>query len=250
MSDLTASSLTDALGGRAVRSYPAVVTTEADAVSWARSGGPIGAVVVADFQLSARRRGGWPWPVDAGRGLGFSLLVAPSTDPDRQGWPYLAATLAVADVLGPDHVVAWPDEVRREGRRAASVVVQVDAADPPRWSVLTVLVAEAQPPRAGLLARLVAAVEHHLALDADRLLARYRSRCLTLGRRVAVRLVPLGPASPTVEGTAVDCRSDGRLVVRTDAGRRAVVAPADVGLIDDDPPDPGPPGPRGGPTPR
>lgn len=231
--DLDVPALVDALPGRPIRSYPALVATEADALAWARDGGPTGALVVADFQLSARRKGGWPWPVEAGRGLGFSLLIAPRERADRQGWPYVAATTAVADVLGSQHAVAWPDEVRGDGRCSAAVVVQDDASTPARWAVLTVLVAEAEPPRAPLLARLVGAVEHRLSQDPYDLLAEYRPRCVTLGRRVVVRLVPLGPASPTIEGVAVDCRPDGRLVVETPAVRRAVLAPDDVGLIED-----------------
>lgn len=251
MTDLDAMELARSLPGRAVRTYPALLATEADALAWARTGGPRGGVVVADFQLSARRRGGWPWAVEPGGGLGFSLLIDPPTGADRHGWPYVAATVAVAEVLGPGHGIAWPDEVRYEGERSAAVVVQEDAAQQPGWAVLTVLVAEAAPPRAPLLARLVASIEHRLAQDASQVLADHRQRCATFGRRVVVRLVPLGPASPTVEGIAVECRTDGRLVVETGSGRRAVIAPDDVGLIDDeDPSAPRPPGLRGGPAPR
>jgi len=67
--------------------------------------------VVADYQASPRGRGGLPWTVVAGRGLGFSLVLRPDLSPLREGWPYVAATLAVAEVLGEHTGVEWPDTV-------------------------------------------------------------------------------------------------------------------------------------------
>ena len=56
--DLAADALAADLPGRPLRSYPALLSTEADALAWARAGGPGGAVVVAGYQASPRGRAG------------------------------------------------------------------------------------------------------------------------------------------------------------------------------------------------
>ena len=65
-SDLDPDVLAQALPGRPVRSYPALLSTDADAQAWARTGASAGAVVVADYQASPRGRGGLPWTVRPG----------------------------------------------------------------------------------------------------------------------------------------------------------------------------------------
>lgn len=52
--DLSAHALAEALPGRPVRSYPAMLSTEADALAWARAGADDGAVVVAGYQAAPR----------------------------------------------------------------------------------------------------------------------------------------------------------------------------------------------------
>ncbi|MEJ7744106.1 MAG: hypothetical protein WKF73_17135, partial [Nocardioidaceae bacterium] len=50
--DLGPGAITAALGDRPVRAYPALLSTEAVGMAWAREGAPSGAVVVADYQAS------------------------------------------------------------------------------------------------------------------------------------------------------------------------------------------------------
>ncbi len=232
--DLTPAALRDALPDRPVRTYPALLSTDADAQAWARAGAPAGALVVADYQASPRGRGGVPWTVQPGRGLGFSLVVRPDLPADAQGWPYIAATTGLAALVGEGAATAWPDLVcAADGRRAAAVGVFSDLeGERVRWAVLTVLVEEAAPPRALLLAAAVAAIEAQLERPAESVLDDYRKRCATLGRRVRARLVPLGPEGPAVEGLAGDVRPNGGLVIVTDEGRRAVVPPPELGVLD------------------
>ncbi len=231
--DLTAAILTAALPGRQVRTYPAMLSTESDALAWARAGGPDGAVVVADYQASPRGRGGWEWRVEPGRGLGFSLLLRPELAPEREGWPYLAACTALADVLGEGVVYRWPDEVHAGPHRAAAVGVHTELGPSAiTWITITVLVDHAIPPRAPLLAAAVAAIENRLNAAPADVLTDYRTACATLGEQVVARLVPMGPAGVRVEGEAVDCRDDGSLVILTDEGRRVAVPPQHLGILD------------------
>ena len=233
--DLETAAVAAVLGERPVRAYPALLSTEAAAMAWARTGAQGGSVVVADYQASPRGRGGLPWTVEAGRGLGFSLILRPALPPEREGWPYVAASLAVAEVLGAHAGVEWPDTAA--GTADHDTLAQLGAyvelgPDRTEWVCVTVLVTEAAAPRVDLLRRLVTAVELRLADPEDDVLTAYRSRCLTLGRRVRARMIPMGADGPEVVGEAVDVLGDGSLVVLTVRGNRVAVPPQNLGLLE------------------
>lgn len=234
--DLEASEVAAALGDRPVRAYPALLSTEAVGMAWAREGAPSGAVVVADYQASPRGRGGLPWTVRQGRGLGFTLLVRPDLPPQREGWPYVAALLGLLDVVGGAGTsLVWPDTVRgADGADLARLGVYVELG-PGRteWVSATVLVEDASPPRGPLLARLVDAIEERLDAPAAAVLADYLPRCATLGLRKQARLIPMGPGGPEVTGEAVDVLADGALVLLTPRGSRVAIPPHNLGLLED-----------------
>jgi BirA family biotin operon repressor/biotin-[acetyl-CoA-carboxylase] ligase len=233
--DLTEQALAPVLGERPVRSYPALLTTEAVAMAWAREGAAGGALVVADYQAAPRGRGGFPWVVRAGSGLGFTLLARPELPPEREGWPYVPALLGLHDVLGgSDSALHWPDTVSAGDDTALArlgVATHVGSTRT-EWVSMTVLVEQAQPPRAGLLRELVDAVERRLSSPVEQVLEDYRPRCATLGRQHTARLIPLGPAGPQVTGEAVDVLADGALVLRTERGARVAVPPQNLGLLE------------------
>jgi BirA family transcriptional regulator, biotin operon repressor / biotin---[acetyl-CoA-carboxylase] ligase len=233
--DLTHDAVALELPGRALRSYPALLSTEADASAWAREGAPHGALVVADYQASPRGRGGLPWLVRPGRGLGFSLVLRPDLAAEREGWLYTVASCAISDVLWERSLpptIRWPDEVLLEERRVAAVGIHAEPGPGGiAWALVTVLLEDALPPRAPLLARTVAAVERRLTEPTDGLLRDHEARCATVGRRVRVDLVPLGPAGTRVEGLAVGTRADGSLAVETGPGRRIAIPPRDLGRL-------------------
>ncbi len=233
--DLETAAVAAVLGERPVRAYPALLSTEAAAMAWARTGAPGGSVVVADYQASPRGRGGLPWTVEAGRGLGFSLILRPALPPEREGWPYVASSLAVAEALGDHAGLEWPDTVLGTSDRdpLAQLGTYVELGpDRTEWVCVTVLVAAAQPPRVRLLNRLVTAVELRLADPETDVLTAYRPRCRTLGRHVRARMIPMGADGPEVVGEAVDVIGDGSLVVLTARGNRVAVPPANLGLLE------------------
>lgn len=244
--DLSATALGGVLGDRPLRAYPALLSTEADALAWARAGAPSGAVVVADYQVSPRGRSGRPWEVRAGEGLGFSIVVRPELPALREGWLYVAASAALADVLGTGGALTWPDEAWAADARVGAVGVHAElGAAAVEWAVVTVLADRATPPRGALLAGLLRAIEARLASPDEAVLTDYRSRCATLGRRVRARMIPMSPDGPQVVGEAVDVRTDGGLVLATDRGSRVVVLPQHLGVLEDPatpgaaPPEPG-----------
>jgi len=233
--DLDAEHVAQLLGERPVRAYPALLSTESDAAAWARSGAPTGAVVVADYQASPRGRGGLPWTVQPGRGLGFSLITHPDLRSEREGWPYVAASLAVAEVLGATQL-DWPDTVlgtADEGPLAELGVYVEPGPASIAWATVTVLIGGALPPRGPLLAAVVDRIEERLLADPELVLGDFRERCVTLGRQVRARLIPMGPSGPEVVGEAVDVLEDGALVIRTERGSRVAVPPQNLGLLED-----------------
>ena len=232
--DLDATQVAAALGGRPVQAYPALLSTEPVAMAWARAGAAAGAVVVADYQAGARGRGGWPWTVRAGVGLGFTLLLRPDLPPEREGWPYVPSLLGLHDVLARDGgSLLWPDTVvDATGDVLARLGVHVEPGpSATEWATVTVLVEQAAPPRAPLLRRLVEAVEARVAQPPEQVLADYLARCSTIGHEHWARLIPLGPGGPSVTGEAVDVLADGALVLRTARGNRVAVPPQNLGLL-------------------
>jgi BirA family biotin operon repressor/biotin-[acetyl-CoA-carboxylase] ligase len=232
--DLTAEVLAPLLGDRPLRSYPAVLSTEADAQAWARAGGPHGAVVVASYQASPRGRGGLIWTVRPEQDLAFSVVLRPTLSAEDEGWLYLAVLRGLADVLGPKADLHWPDELRDGDRVLACAGVFAELG--PHgvvWAVATVLVPGAGAPRGALLARLLDAIETRVGQDAAEVRDDYRMRCATLGRHVRARLIPMGSTGPQVTGLAVDCAADGALVLLSaTTKRRVAVRPQHLGVLE------------------
>ena len=233
--ELSVEVLGAALPHRAIRSYPALLSTEAEALAWARAGAPDGAVVAAGYQASPRGRAGRLWPPAGDRGVAFSMIVRPQLAAAREGWLYAIAAAGVASATGDDASIAWPDEVYREGELAGAVGVQT-ALGPHglQWGVISVLVRDARPSRARALAAVVRAIEETNKRPSGETLDDYSRRCRTLGRHVSARMIPLGPAGPCVSGRAVGLLKDGALLIETSGGRRVPVRPQNLGLLDDE----------------
>lgn len=231
--DLSGEALAAVLGERPVRSYPALVSTEAEAIAWACDGAPRGAVVAAGYQAAPRGRAGRPWELPPGEGLAFSLILRPDLPPARAGWLYTVGTLGLAAAFGSDSAVEWPDEVHRQGRRVGAVGIQEEVrGERLAWVVITLLAARAAPPRAGLLARIVGEVEARCAADPEVVLAEHQERVATLGRRVRARMAPGGPAATTFSGRAERTKTDGALVLRTDTGAAVAVPPRQLAALE------------------
>lgn len=231
--DLTPEALSPLLGDRQVRSYPALVSTEADALAWARAGAAHGSVVVADYQIAARGRAGAQWSVEPGASLGFSVVLRPRLPPEREGWLYAVAACAVADAAPAGPRIRWPDDVLVPRAVFGSVGVQAQLAPAgSEWAVVSALVHRADPPRGPMLARILEALTAGLQSDPAEVLQRYRPRCETLGSHVRARLVPLAPGGTEVVGTATDVLTDGALVIETDSGRRVAVRPQSLGALE------------------
>jgi BirA family transcriptional regulator, biotin operon repressor / biotin---[acetyl-CoA-carboxylase] ligase len=235
-----------------------VPTTMARASALAAAGAPEGATVVAEEQTEGRGRLGRAWVAPPGSSLLVSVVLRPPLGREAVWLVVAAAGVALAgavDAVAPGAAPAglkWPNDLELGGRKAAGLLAEAHldgdrvaavllgmgvnvaqgAADfPPEVAgrATSVGLAAGVPvDRAGLLAawaeRFLAGYEDLRAGRPGRLLAAYRDRLVTVGRRVRAERVGAGP----VVGTAVDLTPGGALVVRTDTGARVEVLAGDV----------------------
>jgi BirA family biotin operon repressor/biotin-[acetyl-CoA-carboxylase] ligase len=237
--DLSREAIEAVLPGRAFRTFPALLSTEAEAMRWARQGAPDGAVVTAGYQASPRGRSGLSFNQlnEPGHGLGFSLVLRRDLPATAEGWLYPVAVLGALDATGDDSLtVEWPDRLLRNDMVHVTAGVQAEVVgEHLRWAVATLFVPAAEAPRTELLAAMVPAIEARLEQPAEALRADYRRACGTLGRPVQARLLPLGPAAPTHTGIAVDLALDGGLVIEEASGAHVVIDPQSLGFLEDRP---------------
>ena len=238
-------------------------TTMARAAQLAEAGAPQGATVIAEEQTAGRGRLGRSWTGSPGKTLLFSVVLRPALASGQMWLVASLAGVALVDAVRETLAAAgsrasvglkWPNDLLVDGRKAAGLLVEAGAgvgAGQPPWIVLgpgvnvgqaaadfpeelagratSVALAAGRPvDRAALLG----AWGRHF-VDGYRdlgqgevapLLAAYRDRLETLGRRVRAERV----AGEPLVGTAVDLSDNGNLVVLTDSGARVSLATADV----------------------
>lgn len=227
-----------ALGDRPSRTFIAVVSSEAEAMRWARTDAPEGAVVVGQHQIGLRDRVGNPWPVEPAAGLAFSVVLHPHLPPIRAGRLYLAGIAAMLDSLpgdvAGDVAVEWPDTLHTDGENMVGGVVTrvssgVRGID---WCVVTFYFVQTDAARAPLVAATLRAFDEHWARPDATLQGFYKERCRTIGRRVRATFMPIGPRSKQVEGEAVDVTAGGALVVVTGDERKVGLQINDIGRLE------------------
>jgi BirA family transcriptional regulator, biotin operon repressor / biotin---[acetyl-CoA-carboxylase] ligase len=203
--------------------YRLIGSTNARARELAASGAPHGTVVTASEQSAGRGRQGRTWVAPAGRALLVSVVIR---DPPRL-LP-LATGVAVAEVVGPDARIKWPNDVLLTGRKVAGILVEGRPQE--HWAVagigLNVAVRESDFPdevraTAGTLglgvdeleptlARLLGALTSWAAADSGEVLDAVRARDALHGRHVRWN---------GGEGEAAGVDGAGRLVIQTSEGR-------------------------------
>lgn len=221
-----------ALGARPCRFFPAILSTAAEAQSWARREAPAGAVVVAGYEAAPRGRAGRPWDVGP-QDATFSQVLRPGLSPEREGWLYAVAAVALVDLLGAGAQWHWPDLVTRDDQPVAHIGVHAELGPAQvDWAVATILLRAPDEPPAAVIAGAAEALDRALSREPGPVLARLRSSCATLGGQVRALMIPMGPGGPRVEGTAADLKDDGALVIATPAGGRIAVRPQHLGELE------------------
>ena len=194
----------------------------------AATGAPHGTLVTAAEQTAGRGRQGRTWVAPAGRALLMSLVLRQP----RRLLP-LAAGVAVAELVGPNAMVKWPNDVLAADRKVAGILVEGRPQE--GWAVLGIgvnvaLAMEDFPPElrstAGTLGlppqaleptleALLARLAYWLPAEEETVLAAVRGR-----DALAERQVSWAGGS----GRAAGIDGDGRLVVATETGHVALDA--------------------------
>jgi BirA family biotin operon repressor/biotin-[acetyl-CoA-carboxylase] ligase len=200
----------------------------------AASGAPHGTLVTAAAQSAGRGRQGRTWSAPPGHALLMSLVL-------REAHPLLplAAAVAVADAVGADAAIKWPNDVLVGGRKVSGILaegrpqegwavlgigvnVAVRVEDlPPELHATAATLGRARDDVEPFLAILLTALEQALALPAAALLEAWRARDALLGR-------PITWTGGT--GTAAGIDGEGRLVVELANGGRTALDAGEVHL--------------------
>ena len=221
-------------------------STMDEAKRLARAGCPNFTVAVAQRQSKGRGRMQRSWVSDDG-GLYFTMVVRPDIPLMLSGLVNLAAAVDMAELLSSsyavDAAVKWPNDILVDGKKICGILSQMEAegdqvvylnigmglnvnnrpheAEPNAVSLRALL--DRPVPRRELLAAFLDAFERRMsAWDAARVVAEWRSRNITLGRRVRVETL-----YQTVEGSAVDLDERGGLILERDDGSRQTVVHGD-----------------------
>lgn len=234
--------------------HAAVGSTQDLALERLRAGARPGLVVVADAQTAGRGRRGRSWRdavlgPDGPANLAVTATVpVPGRGTGPAGLVPFAAGLAVADAYvaaGAAPTLKWPNDVLLDDQKAAGILVErhtlrdadvllvgcgldldwrgVDrAGDAAGWTSLAESI-DGSVDRVEVLVALLTGLGRYIGLlgsRPDEVLAIYRGRCGTLGRRVRVAL----PDGRDRTGQASGLGDDGRLLVDGDDGPFAVTA--------------------------
>ena len=208
------------------------------AKSLATAGAPEGTLCSAEAQSAGRGRRGRQWLSPTG-GLYFSLILRPPLPPAAIPRLTLMAAVAVAEAIGSQAAIKWPNDVLIGGRKVCGILCELQAEDDAVDAVVMgigINASEAKElsavPTAGSVpvqnrVALLRAVLTQLDACYDRLLQRgwpdlldtWRRRSCTLGTEVTVS-GSFGAAS----GRAVDVDAEGALLVETSTGLRRFLA--------------------------
>jgi BirA family biotin operon repressor/biotin-[acetyl-CoA-carboxylase] ligase len=200
----------------------------------AAQGAPHGTLVTAAAQSAGRGRQGRTWSAPPGHALLMSLVL-------REAHPLLplAAAVGVAEAIGDDARIKWPNDVLLSDRKVAGILAEGRPQE--GWAVLGIGVnvavrVEDLPPElhatAATLGRepsdvepflgsVLAALTRSLSLPPRELLDAWRGRDALLGRQVSWS---------AGSGTAAGIDGEGRLVVELAAGGRTALDAGEVHL--------------------
>jgi BirA family biotin operon repressor/biotin-[acetyl-CoA-carboxylase] ligase len=204
-------------------------STNVDILNMANA--PEGTALIAGEQTAGRGRLGRTWTSAPGTGLWCSVLVRPQGEVVP-----LVAGVAVARALGTwaDIQLKWPNDVVTTQGKLGGILAEVGdgvavgiginlTEAPVPGAVCLADCAEPVPDIESVCVAVLSAFAQAVAearQDPGMVLAEYRARSATLGRRVAVEV----PGGETIAGTAVEIDEHGHLVLETAYGLRTVSA--------------------------
>ena len=215
-------------------------STSVDARALALAGAPHGTLVTAHEQQEGRGRHGRRWHAPRGGALLCSLVLR-----DPPALLPIAAAVAVAELVGPEAKLKWPNDVLVHHRKVSGILVEGRPQE--HWAVLGIgvnvavriddLPADVRKRAASLelpssaiepiMDRLLEALERRLAEPADSVLDAWRARDALLGRDVSWAH-PKGTRQGHGRAEGID--GEGRLLVRLDDGTTTALSAGEVHL--------------------
>jgi BirA family biotin operon repressor/biotin-[acetyl-CoA-carboxylase] ligase len=214
--------------------YRATDSTNTRARELAAGGAPHGTLVTADEQSAGRGRQGRAWVAAPGDALLMSVLLR-ELDPVLP----LAAAVAVAEAVGPDARIKWPNDVWLDGRKVSGILIEGRPQE--GWAVLgigvnvgtrefpeelseiatSLALHGSDTTREELLAALVERLDHWLATAPGAVLAAWTKRDALRGRRISWA---------EGEGAAAGVDESGALLVTLDDGAMTALDAGEVHL--------------------
>jgi BirA family biotin operon repressor/biotin-[acetyl-CoA-carboxylase] ligase len=110
--------------GKQIRCVDSCESTNDLAWKEALAGTPDGSVLFAEEQTKGRGRFGRVWTAPRGQSLLCSIVLRPEIDVDRVPLMTAMAALAAADVVGDDAQIRFPNDVMRDGKKIAGILVE------------------------------------------------------------------------------------------------------------------------------
>ncbi|HKW69918.1 MAG TPA: biotin--[acetyl-CoA-carboxylase] ligase [Candidatus Dormibacteraeota bacterium] len=164
---------------------------------------PVGSIVLADHQTAGRGRLDRMWDAPPGTALLVSFVLMPN--------PVLSlgAGVAAAEACGENVRLKWPNDLLLDGRKLGGILVETKAGKAICGIGINLSwapdgAAQLNESREEVLGRLRERILEWTAAPVDAVLARWRERSATLGRRVRI---------DGVEGVAEDIGPRGELIV-------------------------------------
>ncbi len=221
--------------------FDSLGSTMDEAFKLGMEGLPEGTVVCAEMQTKGRGRLGRSWVSAKHKGIYFSIILRPKLSPSDLAKLTLLSAVAVAEAVekcsGVKAVIKWPNDLLVKNKKICGILTELRAeVDQMKFVVIGIGLNVNHTPsqlidgatslrnefdtnfsRVQILQDILRSFESWYLKSTkgkfDDVLAAWKDRAYTLGRRVRVT----DPASVT-EGLAIDIDSDGGLLIRQDSG--------------------------------
>ena len=236
--------------------FDTIDSTNTYARHLAANGAPHGTTILADSQTGGRGRMGRSFHSPAGKGIYLSMILRPQSPARELMHLTCAIALAAADgikaVTGMRPGIKWINDLVIGQRKLGGILTElsVDGSGNAEYAIVGIGINCAQcaedfpddireiatslrlctgndVDRAAIIAAILMSLEKMCAHlhDSDRILARYRRDCITIGQEISVVR-----GEEIAHGTARNVDKDGGLVVEFSDGRTETVHSGEVSI--------------------
>lgn len=240
-----------------VQYYKTIVSTNDEAKRLANEGAPHGTILIAKQQTGGRGRMGRSFHSPAGTGIYFSVILRPKCQAKELMHLTCAVAVAVCDAIENATAfrpkVKWINDLVAQNKKLGGILTEL-SLNPDgtvKYAVVGIGINCNQKPEEfpaeleniaislqtvlgntvsveKILAQLIYQLEKlscNLLSAKEQIMAFYKQDCITIGQQVKVI-----DSQGTHQGTAVDLREDGALLVQFDDGTTEAVGSGEVSV--------------------